>query len=76
VQQFERLSVAGPDDSEVTPVQGGDSDRAMPFGQGDHGGVGAAQRHTRADRDQLADSIPVGAAEGGDIQVTVDDGGI
>jgi hypothetical protein len=35
----------GRDHIEVPPVQGGDPDSAVPFGQGDHGGVGAAQGH-------------------------------
>lgn len=45
--------MAGADHSEVPPVQRGDGGDAEPFGQGDQGGVGAAQAKIGIGADQL-----------------------
>jgi hypothetical protein len=62
-----------PGDIEVPPVQGGDPDSAVPFGQGDYGGVGAAQGQAGVGGDWFADPFPVGAVGCGDQWPSIDD---
>jgi hypothetical protein len=62
-QQLERLSMTWPHNGEVAPVEGGDPDRAMPLGQGDHGRIRPAEPQVSVGADQGLDALPVGYAE-------------
>jgi hypothetical protein len=73
-QQFKRVSVTWPDDGEVAAIERGDPDRALPFGEGDHGCVRPAQPQVRVSADQVLDALPVGDPEIGHFQLAVDDG--
>ncbi len=73
-QQFKRVDMARPDDSEVAAVERGDPSHAMAFGDGDHGCVRPAEPQVSVDADQVLDTLPVGDAEVCYFQLAVDDG--
>ena len=70
-QQLERLSMTWPYNGEVAPVECGDPDRAMPFGQGDHGRIRPAEPQVSVSADQVLDALPVGYAEIGHLQLAI-----
>jgi hypothetical protein len=53
----------------VAVVEGGDPGDAEALGEGDHGGVGAAQPQAGVGGDQFGDALPVLAVEAGDRQL-------
>ncbi len=65
-----------PDNPEVTVVEGGDPGYAEPFGDSNHGGVGATQPQVSIGDDQLADARPVVPVKAGDFELPAGDGGI
>ncbi len=73
-QQLERLSMTWPYNGEVAPVECGDPDRAMPLGQGDDGRIRLAEPQISVGADQVLDTLPVGYAEIGHLQLAIDDG--
>jgi hypothetical protein len=66
-------NVTWPDDGEVAAIERGDPDRALPFGDRDHGCVRPAQPQVSVSADQVLDALPVGDAEVCYFQLAVDD---
>jgi hypothetical protein len=62
-QQLKRVSVTWPDDREMAAIERGDPNRALPFGEGDHGCVRPAQPQVRVSADQVLDALPVSDTE-------------
>jgi hypothetical protein len=73
-QQFERVSVTWPDDSEVAAVERGDPYRALSFGERDHGYVRSAQPQVSVSADKVLDALPVCGGGVGHFQLALDDG--
>ena len=71
--QGENLGMAGPHDAGVAPVERGDRGEAEPLGDGDHGGVDAAEVLVGVLLGQLGDARPVGSGEGFDDELAVGD---
>lgn len=63
----------GANDAEVSAVQGGDTCRAEAFSDGDHAGVGSAERQILVAVDEFSDALPVDCSKGLDNEGAVDD---
>jgi hypothetical protein len=52
-EERQRLGVAGPDDSEMAPIEAGDLDQVEALADGEHCGVGGAQRQVLVGRHEI-----------------------
>ena len=72
-KEGECVGVHGPNGCEMAMVEGGNSLFAVPFGQRDEPGVGAAQAQVGVSGDEVANALPVLDRERLDMQLAVED---